>query len=91
VDAAFLEQEDVGASVAVLRNDQGLFIAAAAAFIPHVGSVPMAEALALLHGLKLAMNMGFTMVEVDLILWRSFNTARVRKEFEMKQQPFMLK
>jgi ribonuclease HI len=64
VDAAFLAQEDIGASAAVLRNDQGLFIAAGATFIPHVGSASMAEALALLHGLKLAVNMGFTMVEV---------------------------
>jgi hypothetical protein len=50
----------VGASRAVIRNGEGGFLAAGGVFIPRVDSASMAEALAMLHGLKLAQNLGYT-------------------------------
>jgi ribonuclease HI len=65
VDAAFNAEEGNGATGAIIRNSQGMFLAAGARFIPHVASASMAEALAILHGLQLATNMGFTKVEAE--------------------------
>jgi ribonuclease HI len=52
-----------GATGAVLRNNQGIFLGASTTFIPHVLSTSMAEALAMLHGLTLANSLGYTNIE----------------------------
>jgi ribonuclease HI len=65
VDAAFVIEEKAGSAAAVMRDTQGLFIAGSGMFIPHVGSVLMAEAMAVLHGLKMAQNMNYSAVEVE--------------------------
>jgi ribonuclease HI len=49
----------------VIRNAQGFFLAAEGVLLPHVSSAAMAEALAMLNGLKLAKNLGFSMVEAE--------------------------
>ena len=54
VDAAFSAKEKAGASGVVLRNSQGIFMAGSSTYLPHVSLAAMAEALAMLHGLKLA-------------------------------------
>jgi ribonuclease HI len=59
VDAAFVVEDQAGASGAVLRNNQGVFVAASSSFIPHVSSATMAEALAMLHGLLFAHSLGY--------------------------------
>jgi ribonuclease HI len=65
VDAAFSEENKNGASGAVLRNSQGAFVAASNNFIPHVASVHMAEALAVLHGLMFANSLGCNVIEAE--------------------------
>jgi hypothetical protein len=64
-DAAFIESEESGATEAVIRDSQGVFLAAGASFIPHVPSSSMAEALAVCHGLKLARDLGYTSVQSE--------------------------
>ncbi|KAM0907755.1 hypothetical protein ACQ4PT_015902 [Festuca glaucescens] len=61
----YSELGTAGATGAVIRDSQGVFLAAGATFIPHVPSASMAEALAMLHGLKLARDLGYTSVEAE--------------------------
>jgi hypothetical protein len=65
VDATFSEENKNGASGAVLRNSQGVFVAASNKFIPHVASVHMAEALAGLHGLMFANSLGCNVIVIE--------------------------
>jgi ribonuclease HI len=64
-DAAFIQSEEAGATGAVIRDNQGGFLAAGSTFIPHVSSASMAEALAMCHGLKLARDLGYTTVQAE--------------------------
>jgi hypothetical protein len=65
---AFVAEELAGASGEIIRNNQGVFVAASSSFIPHVSSPAMAEALAMLHGLLFAHSLGYQdiVVESDL-------------------------
>ena len=65
MDATFSAEEKAGASGVILRNSQGMFMAGSSTFIPHVSSVAMAEALAMLHGLKLALSLGCNNIEAE--------------------------
>jgi ribonuclease HI len=65
VDAAFSVENHSGATGAVLRNNQGVFLGASTTFIPHVLSASMAEAMAMLHGLTLANSLGYTNIEAE--------------------------
>jgi hypothetical protein len=60
VVAAYNDDDQAGASGA-----QGVFVAAASRFIPHVASPVMAEALAMCHGLELAVSIGANAVEAQ--------------------------
>jgi hypothetical protein len=64
-DATFIEREEAGATGAVIRDNQGVFLAAGATLIPHVPSASMAEALAMCHRLKLARDLGYTSVQSE--------------------------
>ena len=65
MDAAFSAEEKTGVSGVIVRNNQGIFMAGGSTFIPHVPSAEMAEALAMLHGLKLALSLGCNNKEVE--------------------------
>ena len=60
VDASFHEDTKSGATGAIIRDYQGLFIAACGRFIPHVSSPAMAEAMAMKEGLTLVNHLGVT-------------------------------
>jgi hypothetical protein len=45
VDASYCEDSRTGAVGVILRDYQGQFLAAAGKYIPHLASVPMAEAI----------------------------------------------
>jgi ribonuclease HI len=59
VDATFIVEEQAGASAAIIKNNQGAFVAASSLFIPHVSSPAIAEALAMFHRLIFAHSLGF--------------------------------
>ena len=65
VDAAFRVEDHSGASGVVIRNNQGVFLAASSTFISHVSTPAMAEALAMLHGLLFANSIGYQLVEAE--------------------------
>jgi hypothetical protein len=65
VDASFSAESHSGATGDVIRNCRGDFIAASSTFIPHVGSPQMAEAIAMLHGLRLANDKGCNNIEAE--------------------------
>ncbi|KAE8803158.1 superoxide-generating nadph oxidase heavy chain subunit b [Hordeum vulgare] len=54
-----------GATGVVLRDSQGVFVAASSIFIPHVASASMAEALGMLHGLQFANNLGYNRIQAE--------------------------
>ena len=58
VDATFSMESGTGATGVIIRDHTGSCIAAANRFLDHVGDVPMAEALALRDGLRLAQQIG---------------------------------
>jgi ribosomal protein S3AE len=58
VGASFIEESKSGAMEVVLHDDQGQFIVAANQVLLQVLDVESAEALALRHGLDLALQMG---------------------------------
>lgn len=63
VDAAFHEDEGMGATAAVIRDEKGNFLAAQCKLIPYAADVVTTEALAMSDGLKLANSLGFNRVE----------------------------
>jgi ribonuclease HI len=65
IDAAFDVERKSGASGAIIRNNQGNFIAASSVFIPYVASATMTEAMAMLHGLNFANSLGYSEVEAE--------------------------
>nr|XP_020186036.1 uncharacterized protein LOC109771748 [Aegilops tauschii subsp. strangulata] len=65
VDASFQYETLSGASGAVARDDQGVFIAAANWYIPVVTGVDSAELMAIRNGLCLAANIGCNMIELE--------------------------
>jgi ribonuclease HI len=65
VDDAFFEDQRAGAIAAVIRDHKGRFIAASYAYIPHVETVALAEAMAMRDGLALAQNIGCNGVQAD--------------------------
>jgi ribonuclease HI len=65
VDAAFNEDDQAGASGAIIRDSTGAFVAASSKFIPHVATAGMAEALAMCHGLELAVSIGANALEAQ--------------------------
>jgi hypothetical protein len=58
VDASFHGDCNAGAVAAVIRDFQGGFLVARYAFVPHVASASLAEAMAMREGLSLANDMG---------------------------------
>jgi ribonuclease HI len=64
-DAAFDDSTKTGATCAILRDSKGLFIAASNHLITYTDSVDTAEALALQHGLQLALHMGCNRIIVN--------------------------
>ena len=58
VDAAFSEDTYSGACGAIIRDNRGFFVAASTAKLEHVADVLLAEAAALVEGLKLANTVG---------------------------------
>jgi hypothetical protein len=54
VDCSFLHDDHTGAVGAILRDHDGLFIAASTLYIPNLTSAALAEAMALRAGLSLA-------------------------------------
>jgi hypothetical protein len=84
VDAGFFPDAQAEATGVVIRNAQGFFIAAEGALLSHVPSAAMAEALAMLNGLKLAKKNWVS----RWLKQRSFNIARGRKKFGTKKQLF---
>jgi ribonuclease HI len=65
VDAGFSQDSQSGASGAVIRDDNGRFIAASCCGIEHVNDATMAEARALRDGLVLAGQLGCSRLEVN--------------------------
>jgi hypothetical protein len=65
VDAALSIEEHAGATGAMIRDNQGNFMAASSVFIPHVYSAAMAEAMAMTHGLSLVNQIGCKSVEAE--------------------------
>jgi hypothetical protein len=65
VDASFSAESHSGATGAIIRDGRGDFIAASSTFIPHVGAPQMAEAIAMLHGLRLANDKGCNNIEAE--------------------------
>jgi ribonuclease HI len=58
VDASFHVDSRVGAVGAILRDSHGRFLAASTKYVPYVGSVAEAEAIAMKEGLWLANRKG---------------------------------
>ncbi|XP_051221615.1 uncharacterized protein [Lolium perenne] len=58
VDGSFLHDDHTGAVGAILRDHDGLFIAASTLYIPNLASAALAEAMALREGLSLAHRIG---------------------------------
>jgi ribonuclease HI len=65
MDAAFSAENQTGASGVIIRNNQGIFLAASTTFLPHVSLASMAEATAMLHRLTLANSLGYSDVEAE--------------------------
>jgi len=65
VDAAFVLADRSGATGAILKDNQGVFVAASSSFIPHVPSAVVAEALAMLHGLRFANDLGYSRIQAE--------------------------
>jgi ribonuclease HI len=65
VDVAYYEDEGMGATSAVLRDEKGNFIAATCKFIPFAADVVTTEAMAMRDGLVLANSLGFNRLEVE--------------------------
>jgi ribonuclease HI len=65
VDASFSAESHSGATGAIIRDGRGDFIAASSTFLPHVGSAQMAEAIAMLQGLRLANDKGCNNIEAE--------------------------
>jgi ribonuclease HI len=65
VDAAFSIENQSGASGVIIRNNQGILLAASTTLLPHVSSASMAEATTMLHGLTLANSLGYSDVEAE--------------------------
>jgi hypothetical protein len=62
VDASFSQDLHACAVGVVLRDYKGNFIAASSYYLPHVGSVSMAEAYAMKEGLRLASERGCNVI-----------------------------
>lgn len=65
VDAAFYEEEGMGAISAILRDEYGNFIAAKCRFVPFAADVVTTEAMAMKDGLELANSLGYNRLEAE--------------------------
>lgn len=65
VDAAFFADEGIGATVAVLRDDRGNFVAAQCKFIPFAADAITTEVIAMRHGLLFVNCLGFNRIEAE--------------------------
>ena len=68
VDAAFMITERSGAAGAVLRDNQGVYV--------NVPSAVVAQALAMLHGLQLANNLGYSRIQAESDNWEVIQLCR---------------
>ncbi|XBH81254.1 hypothetical protein VPH35_106843 [Triticum aestivum] len=66
VDAAFSDDDNMGACDAVIRDSAGMFVCAATAKLDHVPDAFTAEAAALVEGLKLANSVGCNSILVQM-------------------------
>ena len=76
VDASFSEATGTGATGAIIRDHTGQAIALAQRFLQHVGDAPMAEAFALLDGLRLAEQVGCNRILVNTDCMQVVSTMR---------------
>ena len=76
VDASFSEATGTGATGAIIRDHTGQAIALAQRFLQHVGDAPMAEAFALLDGLRLAEQVGCNRIIVNTDCMQVVSTMR---------------
>jgi ribonuclease HI len=80
VDASYDENSKTGATGAILRDSKGFFIAASNQFIAYTEDVLSAEAIALKHGLELALNLGCNRIMVNsdsLMIIEAMNSAEL--------------
>jgi ribonuclease HI len=76
IDASFSPSNFSGATGAVLRDAQGIFIAGSNCGIPHIGDATTAEARALRDGLILADQLGCNRIEVNSDCLEVIDTMR---------------
>lgn len=65
VDATFFEEEGMCATIAVITDERGTFLASQCRFIIHAGDVMTMEAMVMRDGLNLVNNLGFQLVEAE--------------------------
>ena len=65
VDAAYYQDEGMGATSVIIRDEKGNFIAATCKFIPFAADVVTTEAMAMRDGLELANSLGFNRLEAE--------------------------
>lgn len=65
VDAAYFEEEGMGATSVVVRDEKGTFLAVQCKFITHAADVMTMEAMAMRDGLNLVSTLGFQRVEAE--------------------------
>jgi ribonuclease HI len=65
IDAAFSVKNFSGAAGAVIRDDQGIFMAGCCGTIPQVADAATVEAMALRLGPTLAGEVGFNRIEIN--------------------------
>ena len=65
VDATFHEDEGMGATATVIRDEKAKILAAQCKLIPYVADVVTTEALAMMNELELANSLGFNRVEAE--------------------------
>ena len=65
VDAAYFEDKGAGATIILLQDDQGKFLAAQYKLVPYAADVVTTEAMAMRDGLIFANSLGFPRVEAE--------------------------
>jgi ribonuclease HI len=65
VDASFHSAVCASSTGVIIRDYKGRFLAAGTTLIPHVATASMAEALAMRHGLELAIKLGCNRVQAE--------------------------
>ena len=65
IDGSFNEETGTGATGAIIRDHTGGVVAMGQRYLSHVGDAPMAEAYALLDGLRLAEQVGCNRIIIN--------------------------